>query len=145
MKESCLSRSKMSLVTCSIWRPECSSINMASTLTLLSKLLLKTLNKKSMPFRLENFNLDPETLALDHSAFVTFDSFDKLRDFNNKLDLTNDYFKPLQLFVFCQGAKASQLEALASDVNGRSKISLKEVGPNNVLIPTSTRLSDLIQ
>src|SRR5690349_17602737 len=76
-------------------------------------LLLESLNKRGMPFKLQNLeivtdasvdSLGFEKIFLGSSAFVTFDSIEKFRKFNMKLSLTNEFYKPIQIFVYCQGA-----------------------------------------
>src|SRR3954469_19846212 len=57
----------------------------------LTSLILKGLNKRAMPFRLSNKVLDNEVL-MDSSALLTFNSFGKVRTYNDKLALTNKYY-----------------------------------------------------
>src|SRR5690349_22832085 len=55
-------------------------------------LLLENLNKRGMPFKLQNLEIDSKLVQLNSSAFLTFNSFEKLRDFNKKLNMTNEYY-----------------------------------------------------
>src|SRR3954464_13767558 len=57
----------------------------------LTSLILKGLNERAMPFQLSNKELGNEVL-MDSSALLTFNSFDKVRTFNDKLALTNKYY-----------------------------------------------------
>lgn len=99
-------------------------------------LMLENLNKNGMPFKLQNLKIDNKTILLNSSAFLTFDSFEKLRDFNKKLILTNEFFKPLQLFIYCQGAAINDINSLASIVKILPKEDETEVQAD---------LSDIIQ
>lgn len=108
-------------------------------------LLLESLNKKGMPFKLQNiefeyqdivFSIFPKKIFIDSSAFVTFDLIEKLRKFNMRLDLTNEFYKPIQLFVYCQRATIKDIKSLAKDVSGRHpKANIPECGPDLKLIP----------
>lgn len=97
--------------------------NFGLDLTALTQLILKNLNEQVMPYQLQNQRLTSEDseLMLNSSAFLTFSSFENVRVFNDKLVLGNEYYKPLQLFVFCQGASVSDVESLAADVILRAK------------------------
>lgn len=100
----------------------------------LTWLLLKRLNEKGMPFRLQNLEIDVKRFLHDSSAFLTFDSFEKLCEFNKKLFLTNDYYKPLQLFVYCQDASIEDITSLALSVERFTSASYFKI-----------ELSDIIQ
>src|SRR5690349_16835699 len=94
----------------------------------ITAIALQKLNENAMPFQLENLKLDKEKVLLDSSTFLTFREFSFVRDFNEKLKLTNEYFKPLQLFVYCQNVTIADIESLALDVAERAKrINVTEV------------------
>lgn len=110
----------------------------------MTRLLLRNLNEKAMPFQLQNLKLvGNERVTHNSSAFLTFDEFSKLRKFNEKLILTNEFYKPIQLFVFCQSANASDIESLAIDANNRVEIS--EVNGKDGTVYVSSKAKDIIQ
>lgn len=82
----------------------------------LTWLLLKDLNEKGMPFRLQNLEINNKTIEHNSSALLTFNSFQDFRDFNQKVNLTNDYYRPLQLFIYCEDASINDLHHLPQDV-----------------------------
>src|SRR5690349_4998294 len=86
----------------------------------MTRMLLKNLNENAMPFQLKNLQLDQNKVLLDSSALITFNNFALVKDFNQKLILNNEYFKPLQLFVFCQNLSITEIESLKVDVAERA-------------------------
>src|SRR5690349_9792868 len=87
----------------------------------ITSLFLNDLNKNTMPFQLKNLQLEKEKILLDTSALLTFNNFAFVKEFNQKLKLTNEFFKPLQLFIYCQLATISDIESLKLDVSERAK------------------------
>lgn len=76
-------------------------------------LLLKSMNQREMPFMLQNLEISNKKIYLDSSALVTFSSFEKLRNFNTKLILNNEFYKPLQIFIYCEEANINDINSLA--------------------------------
>src|SRR5690349_4332841 len=87
----------------------------------ITSMILKNLNENAMPFQLKNLQLDTKKILLDSSTLLTFNKFAFVREFNQKLSLTNEYFKPLQLFVYCQNITIRDIESLVLDVTERAK------------------------
>src|SRR5690349_20244936 len=106
-------------------------------------LLFENLNKKGMPFDLQNLAIanKKNKILLDSSAFLTFNSFKKLHEFNKRLILTNDYYKPMQLFIYCQRATIKDVNSLATIVKKLPKEFKKLRKEDEV----QNDLSDIIQ
>lgn len=111
----------------------------------MTKLLLKNLNRNEMPYQLKNLELDQKEVRLNSSTFLTFNHFENVRMFNEKLVLTNEYFKALQIFVFCQNASVNDIESLASDVGKRAEKKVLSRIVSGEIIRLKAEFMDIIQ
>lgn len=78
----------------------------------------KCLRNNILPYTLRNFNTGNEfdRFTLDESGMLTFDSVSSLKQFNNRVDLTNTLPKSFLFLVHCRTATLSQIAALDDTV-----------------------------
>lgn len=91
-----------------------SVINYECDLQYFESVVMKNVKRRNVPFALKNSqkfskNTQQERLEVDESGIIAVDSVDSLKDFNGKVDLTNEYPKSLKFFVLIKNANVKSL------------------------------------
>lgn len=94
-----------------------SVINYECDLQYFESVVMKNVKRRNVPFALKNSqkfskNTQQERLEVDESGIIAVDSVDSLKDFNGKVDLTNEYPKSLKFFVLIKNANVKSLSTI---------------------------------
>lgn len=112
----------------------------------LSSMVLKSLNENAMPYQLNNLKMNNRAIFLNSSALLTFDSAVNLKKFNHQLVLNNEFYKPLQLFVFCPGARLSDILPLAFHSHRKAESEVQgNFNKESGMAQIETQLMNIIQ
>lgn len=89
-----------------------SVITVGSDLKSVTSAVLKQSFTVGEPQYVRNFTTFEEDVGLNNSAIVLVESMSQLIEFNENVNLTNNYSTPFQFFVYCHGATLEEISRL---------------------------------